>query len=483
MRNKNDIDKAFKTIVLIYFMLSPIFDMFFLYSRATTLLRIGVLLVFVALTLIRHKDARKTFKFLLAYYLAMSAYLIASYFHAQEFTSLVPGNFDYSVVSEAATLLKLCVPFTIVFVLKYQSITKKEYFKVLNVWIIIIAGSIVFSNLVGYSLSSYTDAITRYSIFDWWQDLSVNVTATKGFFVYANQVAIVLLLLLVGSFYETLFEDKKYGFLTVLCMISMWMLGTRVSTYGGVMALIFMIFLYVVHSFYSKRRIEAVIIIPTIVASVWLVMIPFTPCNDRMIEIDNAKRGDIVDEVEDYGNANFSQNNSVVSIDEDLDYINANINKATIGEQFYLDFYSYKYDMAFWKDLIEYQNDHYVDYRRLEVMIIDRIWQIDDRWSDCLLGLSNSRIQNVTNIERDFVLHYYAFGAIGSILTLAYYIVAFYYVIKALIKDISFINLTIAFGFGLFVLASFMTGNSLNFLATIIPLAFFVNQCGKYKDC
>lgn len=483
MRKNNDINKVLKTIVLIYFMLSPIFDMFFLYNHATTLLRIGVLLVFVIWTLIRYEDARKTFRFLLAYYLAMSVYLIVSYIHAQGFTSLVPGNFDYSVISEAATLLKLCVPFTIVFILKYQSITKKEYFNVLNVWIIIIAGSIVFSNVVGYSLSSYTDEITRYSIFDWWQDLSVNVTATKGFFVYANQVAIVLLLLLVGSFYETLFEDKKYGALTVLCMLAMWMLGTRVSTYGGIMALIFMILLYIAHSFYSKRKINTVIIIPTAVAVVWLVMVPFTPCKDRMIEIDNAKQGDIADEVEDYGDENFSQNNYVVSFDGDLDYINANINKATIGEQFYLDYYSYKYDMAFWKDLIEYQKNNYVDYRRLEIMIIDRIWQVDGRWSDYLFGLSNSRIQNVTNIERDFVLHYYAFGIVGGVLVLVYYVIAFYYIIKALIKDISFINLTIAFGFVLFVLASFMTGNSLNFLATIIPLAFYANQCGKYKDC
>ena len=40
---------------------------------------------------------------------------------------------------------------------------------------------------------------------------------------------------------------------------------------------------------------------------------------------------------------------------------------------------------------------------------------------DKYIGISNTRIQNIVNIESDFYLHYYAFGIIGSIILLIIY--------------------------------------------------------------
>ncbi len=126
-----------------------------------------------------------------------------------------------------------------------------------------------------------------------------------------------------------------------------------------------------------------------------------------MQEIKNAKTGEKFEEPSD----NVQEDSETTGIvDERLVYIEDNINKATIGKQFYMDYYPYMYDMDFWEDIVDRQKQgEYIDYRKMEMLIANRLFEVDDRRTDMFFGISNVRMQKVTNIERDFVLHYYAF--------------------------------------------------------------------------
>jgi len=120
-----------------------------------------------------------------------------------------------------------------------------------------------------------------------------------------------------------------------------------------------------------------------------------------MQEIKNAKTGEKFEEPSD----NVQEDSETTGIvDERLVYIEDNINKATIGKQFYMDYYPYMYDMDFWEDIVDRQKQgEYIDYRKMEMLIANRLFEVDDRRTDMFFGISNVRMQKVTNIERDFV--------------------------------------------------------------------------------
>lgn len=477
----NNKEKIFKYLVMIYFIISPIFDTIFLYSHYTTLIRVFVLLCFAFFIVLTNKDSRKNFLFLILYYLALIVFLAIDYFHAKGFSSLVPGNFNYSLISEATTIIKLAMPFTILFILKYVNFTKEEFFRVVNCWVFVIAGSIVLLNILGLSLGSYTNEFTKYSIFSWGQDLSVNDIATKGWFCYPNQMGIILILLLVLSFYETVFVKKKYILNIVLISLACLMLGTRLVSYGGILVLIFLFISYIIYILIKHMKINKILFLNVIVIIFWLLMLLVSPNSSRVQEIKNNKMDssenisikftdDIVDD--SLGGTN----------DYDLKYIEDNINKNLVGEQFYKSFYPYNYDTEFWLDIVARQASLNLNYRKLEIMIINRVIEIDNRKSDIWFGISNSIIQNIVNVEMDFVLQFYSFGVIGMVVCLLFYVYMSCKVLIKVFKNKSFLNISILFCLGVFILGVLMSGNTLNFLATIIPFSFIVGASGKYKD-
>lgn len=113
-----------------------------------------------------------------------------------------------------------------------------------------------------------------------------------------------------------------------------------------------------------------------------------------------------------------------------------------------------------------------MNYRTIETSIIKRVKEINDDKLDILFGISNVRIQNIVNIERDFVLHYYAFGIIGSIVLLLVYIIMLAYSIYKFFKYQTYYLFIITTAILLFIFSAFLTGNIINSMNAIIPFAF-----------
>ena len=88
------------------------------------------------------------------------------------------------------------------------------------------------------------------------------------------------------------------------------------------------------------------------------------------------------------------------------------------------------------------------------------------------MGITNTRLQNIFNIERDFVVQYYALGIIGTILVFAPYFALLswfaYVTILNKFRNLDVVN-TLAFITIVFLLGiSYMSGNLLNSLSFTI---------------
>lgn len=471
--------QIFKILTMIFFIISPIFDTVFLYNHLITLLRIGIIAVFLIVTLILYTGIRKKFKYLLAYYLALIIFLVIGYFHSKGFSSLIPGNLNYSLLEETTTIIKLAMPFTIWFIASAIEYTKKDYFRLINGWIILIAGSIVFTNLFTISLSSYSDEVIKYNIFNWSTDIPVSYTASRGFFAYANQATVLISMLLVLNIYEVLFVDKKSFLLLILLVLASLMLGTRLSTIGGFLIVAVTIISYIVYSFIKKRKVEKSLLLVSGILILWAILLPISPNNSRLKEIDEAKNRS---EETSYIERQLVFLSTQVKTTEELEDIYRRIDSNLVGEKFYFEYYPAKYDSEFWENIIALQSTGKVNYRFVEKAIAQRLFEIDGRKSDYWFGISNSRIQHAINVEQDFVLHFYAFGIVGAIVTLFFYPFVLFIFSKRSIKMENFIDVVLFLVIVFFILETSLSGNTLNFLAATVPFSLVLAAGKKLKD-
>ena len=473
------LNKLIKYLLITLFIVMPILDTKFFFSRITTLGIVFIIFFILLLTLIDKKESRKNFKYIFIYYLLCLIYLIINYLHSTGFTSLFPNNFNYSLFREFTTIIKLTIPITLLYILKYNSMSKKEYINILKYWVIAISGSIIITNIFKISLSSYTDGTITHNIFEWNKDIYYLFTASKGFFVSANQEACILIMLLTIFIYKFIEKGIKYLPYLLLLTISMIMLGTRVSTLGGLLVLIFITLFLTIYKKILKQKQNKKTLYILIPIILWIILIPISPYSNRNIELSVHKN--IKPRI--LYNSSKTTEEDILTIEKNnekeemMKYVDENHNEDRMPEWFYKEYYSYEYDPKFWYGFVKNNEPHTINYRMMEINIIKRIKEIDNRKSNILFGISNSRIQNVVNIERDIVLHYYAFGIIGMIILLIIYpILIIDKIIKFIKNKKDILNIINIFIIGLFILCSYLTGNILNFLTPLIPFILIISN-------
>lgn len=488
-----------KFFLMVFLITSPIFDTVFFYSRVTTLVRVIIILLFLLATLITKKDSRKNFKYLLVYYFLVAVYLAINYIRSKNFHSLVPGDFDYSLLKESLTILKLCMPITLIYVLKYQKLSKKEYFTIINSWVILVAGSIIILNITKLSLSSYADETIKYNIFYWSKDIDYRLTASKGYFMYANQAAVILLMLLLASVYEFLCINKKYILNILTLLFAMLMLGTRVSTVGGLLTLVCSFFAFIIISIFRKEKLTFKPLILLLLIFIWISLIPVSPFASRNMELSPNKEPNYKitlekknsnlqtdneqvlesDTNKNVTNSEIEKNEQVehktqsnkLSKEEKIQYVYNNYNEGYLPKIFFEKYYPIEFDIEFWYSFVKNYKPTNINYRFIEQEMIKRVIKINNNSYDKLFGISNTRIQNIFNLEKDFQLHYYAFGFIGSLILLLIYILIAIKSLLNFLKERTYFNFIMLSSIGLYIFISYLTGNIINSIGTMITFS------------
>lgn len=491
--NREKIKKELNTVLIIFLIVQPIFDLRIFYNSISTLIRVIVVLFLFFIYFILDENQKKWY--LLLYPIILSVYFIFHHINAMNFKSLVPGNFNYTITKEALYFVKMVTPFSLIYVLYRAKLSKEHILKIIKCITFIISLTIIITNIFGISYGSYSDEKIKGNFSQWinnknnytYQDL-----ASKGLFKYANQIGAVLVmflpLLLINS---RISESHKENVAIIMINIfALLMLGTKVATFGTGIVLLYVMCIRVFNKLLNKENkkinLDAALIIPIMF---YLVLLPICPTISREMErkhvIETYSKAIIINNSEQ--EEKTAQETGIEDVDiveteeQSLKTHETEIRKKGIEEmakaknlpeQFFRFNYPYEYDIEFWEDLIQRDISQITNYRFIETEMIKRVISINNNKMDMWFGITNIRLQNVFNIERDFIVQYYALGALGLIIILIpYFIIICRYIYRILrnkfkyfseINAVSFISILMIFGI------SYYSGNLLNSLSFTI---------------
>ncbi len=504
-------------LLIIFLCIQPIFDFKFFYNSISTLIRVIVILGLFSYYFLREKNNKKYL--LLIYPLIIGIYFIFHHLNCLNFKSLVPGDFGYSMFKEGLYFVKMLTPFLLLFCLLKSNVQKNTILKVIQFIVTFMGLIIIISNLFTFSYGSYSDTIIKANILEWFNsssNYSYMDLASKGLFEFGNQIAAVLIMFLPFTLYS-LFADvldnnntqnfiiKKIKINKRLCfnvlivllnILALLMLSTKVSVFGIIIVFAYTIITLLFISVLLKNKIKALNFLPILgLLVVFITILPFNPTFDRISERSNIIEtfSDLTSNTIENGVVTFDTVEDIPDIpltvvpevnNEHYEYIESNYKSKNIHDYFIKEYYPYKYDPDFWYNLLQEDITKTTDYRYLEASIIKRIIEINNNKLYILLGISYTRIQNIVNIERDFVVQYYALGIIGLIIVfLPYFICIFYFIYHTFhskFKNLTIENtlsiITIIFLFAI----SYFTGNLLNSLSfTLYFLLLFTLMLKK----
>lgn len=428
------------------------FSLTFLHhSIFTLILMISVLFVYL-INVKKHKLA-------LLYGLSIIIYLLFGYLNSLVFQSLVPGNFNYNIFGESLQILKYA---TVLFF--YLSIRemKINYDRVIKIWSVCIFLLIFITNIFKISISSYNNEVIKGSLIDWFSNtFAYDELASKGFFMYANQIS--LLILLFSMYFIFKKKDHLYLFLNIFIGV---IIGTRISTFLPIALLGMFTFTIIGIDIYSKKLDKKLYFKNILIILFVAMLLPFSPQRDRietynLYDVNTQYKVELASTSEIYYN----------EVEFKKEYIKNNYEAKNINKQFVINSYPYEYDPDFWIEIMDLPYEKRIDYRFLEESMVKRVYEINDNSYDYLFGIGVSRIYNIWNIESDLVMQFYSFGLIGFlIIFFVYFLMAKDLLIRLVTKKDIRVIYSLAMLF-VFLFVAYLSGNILNSLSiTLISI-------------
>lgn len=511
-------------ILVIFLIIQPLLDFYFLYDESKfnflgfsipTIFRIVGMGVLGCLFLIV-MNKNKELKYYVIYLILVVIYFVMHHYNALNFTSFYGGyDFGYSVVGELFYIIRMLMPLAMIIISSHYAFDDNKIRKIVSWLVFIICGFIVITNIFEISLGSYSKEIIKGNIFCWFTadkcDLNYLDLASKAFFNDPNRLSALLVLIAPLLFYSFIRKTNyKNAFLIILMFLGMFMLGTKVSTYGFLMILIFSLLGYLFFSLIKKElfysfKVSAFLVILLVIT---IIILPNSPAINRN-QVDNTLITDYNSNVdgtlsenetvmtdlneaikEEYLKENTDTSKSyremLVNLSKEqqnellFSFIEDNYEEYRINPQFIIDSYPYQMDPIFWYDILNLDLDKRLDFRYIEQAMLERIKDVNANKLDDFLGITFTRMGNVFDLERDFLSHYYTLGIIGLILLLVpYLIIVIVCGINILINYKNKINLKNYFllmGIGIALFAAFYSGNVMDGLIVTLILGFVIGQ-------
>ncbi len=467
-------NKVLINVLLSFFALSILLDLHVFYNSISTLIRALFISIMFIIVIINQGNFKEK-KYFIIYGIIIFLYIMAHHLNALNFKSFVPNNFDYSFISECLYFYKMLSNVLLFYIVYKLNIRYKDIRNYLKIIVLFMSLSIVLADVLSLSYTAYNFNHTTIPIYKWFRLEQYDFIAgsSKGFFHMTNQIVALFLLYLPIICYET-FKEKKISdyLLTGLLVLSMLMIGNRLSVYGTILELVAISVIYFIINI--KKRINISFYLFNVFLIIGLFMIiPYTPLSMRNVYYEAIYEGRPIEFV--------SKDNRGYSYEEykkDDNVFTQRLEEKEIDSLFPLKAYPYKYDKKFWEDILKNDVTLTGNARFVELRIIQRVKQVNDNFLDNLLGITYTRTMNIFNIEKDFVMQFYSIGIIGCVLFLGFYFIALIYIGIKMLFDLKnkFNEKNIALLMGSFVVlvAAYFSGNLLNSISIIIPLAFIL---------
>lgn len=497
--SKDRLRKILPYFFMVYLIIQPFLDTIYLFSdqiiakfgvSPSTVIRFLGIAVLSALTLVAN-GWKKKYWWAVGYLGVVTVYFVFHCLYARNFHSLVPGNFNYSVVNEFEYLLRLLLPLLLILLLCNISFDDKIFKTTVLILTLTISGLIVITNLFCVSLDSYTNQTITGNFFFWfgsaYRNSPINGFASKAFFSYANQVSVILCMLLPITI--SLVAEGLY-FIRVLALalqcIAMLMLGTRTSAYSCIAILIVMLFALLFIKIVKREKMSSHsaalkrITLLGLSVVICFAILPQSPAKHRSQGQAELQKEYLQQAPsDDTGDSSLSESERKEGT-LPTSLLLEKLQALGVNDTFFRQSYPYQYDREFWSKVVKLPFTLRQDNRYMEELMLKRVAQIDGRPFDSFLGLTYSRASHIYNLERDFRYQYYSMGLIGLFLLFSPYFVVLayglFYCLRYFKKLFTFWNFSLIGSCALAVGTSYLCGNSMDALFVTTILAMVCSQ-------
>ena len=424
------------TIVIMFFIFQPVMDMYMAFFKELVeivgisinvfinLLLIGIMFVHF---LVNCQSKKDIFPYL-PYLVLCVIYTILHYINMTKFQDGIFNRETYGFFKETYYLFRLYfLPVLLMFLLYKMNIRKDILVNIVKYSVLGICLIIILSNIFCISLVSYSDEMAnefiKGNIFNWFgfkAGTDFDSYTSKGFFISANQVSAILLLLSPIVIKEAMTKHtwKEYGIVVVL-VITMIMLGTKTSGFGILLAIVAVIGMMLFFKILKKYQGELLkpVLSMVVILLIGGILLGYSPMfrktygNIKAEPEDRPVEGDIQE---------------LIGKDDSLtitEFIKTHSWNYYIQEQL-LEIYPIEKDLPFWIDKVTRDVRLNSNFRIIKTEIFERILERNNNPLDPVLGIGYS--DELYN-EKDYLYQYYEFGIAGVILFIGPFIAAFIY--------------------------------------------------------
>ncbi|MBC3516415.1 O-antigen ligase family protein [Neobittarella massiliensis] len=531
MTEESKIKKSLQIFLIGFILLQPFLDTIYLYSEnvisifgfsPSTIVRFAAVAVLLAALLFAKWVPAKTKIVIGAYLGVVLIYFVLHHLAAGSFVLHNGKVLDYSILSEFFYVCRLTLPILLIFITYYIGVPLKSILKVF-VWLSLIMSSIIIaSNLLCISLDSYTNETIKANIFSWFTDgyrlAGFNGLASKGFFYFANQISAVFMMIFPIVFLVAVRQKSILaGATLILQSIAMIMLGTKIATFGMVLAMVFCLCVYLFFVIIHKEKWNWIALsVSLLVLLLGVILIPRSPALFRLDVHNNTVSINQQSEVDEtssksssvpqssassasvsvsssraektqVGGQSGSIPNASLTKEEKLQYIEENYERLKINKRFILEAYPYEYDPDFWYDILCQPAEKRLDNRFIELSMIQRAKVLGATEIHDLFGISYNKMSSFFNVERDIVSQYYSMGIIGVILFFGPFFLfllgALYLLFRNFKKNFHITNVLLTAPLAIVLLAGFISGNTLdNMFVTILMGFLCAGLCKSLRE-
>lgn len=465
--------------IVIFYVISIVLDLHIFYNSISTLIRIIIISMFFLIIFIKYAT-RKEKKILIIYFILLFLYIMIHIFNTLNFNTFL--DLKYNTFSEILYFVKMLMNVFIIFIVYKLDVSKEKFYKLITISSFLISCLIVIPNLLKIGYTSYDFNIINVNFIEWFKNNDINflTSSGKGFFHLTNQISAILVLYLPLLLINLKEKINIFKILTILLTItSLYILGTRVSSYSpflilGITIIVYLIMCIAKINIKFEKKYFTLLIFFMFFSYLFYSVCPLLNRNEYYNHLFNNSF------TENSENTTESISLNEMSNDELKKYLE-NFN---ISPLFFNEYYPLEYDREFYEYYISLETNKINDTRFLEKSIISRIKELNNNSVDNYFGIGYNRVMNVFNIESDYVMQYYSLGIIGCILILGVNIILILYMyFKTLFnlkRYFTFENIMIMFTATYFLVTAYFTGNILNAISCIIPISFVIGYNLSY---
>lgn len=440
----NKIQKKIPFVISFFIIIQPLLDLYFFYNEKvvdllgfspSTIIRIAFIMFLGLFTFFNDKTKNKII--VLIYFIFVGIYSFLHIENSMNFTANTIGTYNLSIVPELFYIIRMTLPIIMCYIIFKSSIDSNNKIKNLFVISVIISLIITISNFFCLSFQSYSPngILIKNNVISWFfganNMYNNSELSSRGIFNSANQMSALLTILLPISIFYCYKNNKKANYIFLFLQnLALIMLGTRISSYCwiAVYIVMFCILMYFT-KFKIKRMLNKKILMFAILFAISLVFFFKAPIHIRKLGDDYTEwANELVEQSDDSIKTELEAINNEQDIEikkeKAIGYVKKYYSIYMLNSEFVEKIYDYRKEPVFWINIINKPFSERNNSRQIEQYITEKIYLDNNNKNDKLLGIGFTRFTNGgLYLEKDFFVHFYTIGIIGSFIFIYPYLI------------------------------------------------------------